>query len=136
MKKYEILEHKADLKIRAFGKTKEELFENAMIGMQNALQAKVKTQKLKVKNKIKIKSSNLNSLLVDFLSEINYLNEVNKEVYNNIKFTKFSDIELGGDIFGKEVERFGMDIKGVTYHDLDIHPKKDRTWEATILFDI
>ena len=33
MKKYEILEHKADLKIRVFGKTREELFENAMIGM-------------------------------------------------------------------------------------------------------
>ena len=33
MKKFEILEHKADLKIRAFGKTKEELFENAMAGM-------------------------------------------------------------------------------------------------------
>jgi hypothetical protein len=33
MKKFEILEHKADLKIRVFGKTKEELFENAMLGM-------------------------------------------------------------------------------------------------------
>ena len=30
MKKFEILEHKADLKIRAFGKTKEELFQNML----------------------------------------------------------------------------------------------------------
>lgn len=136
MKKYEILEHKADLKIRAFGKTKEELFENAMIGMQNALRAKVKSQKSKIKRKIKIKSSDLSSLLVDFLSEINYLNEINKQVYHDIKFTKFSNTKLEGDISGKEVERFGMDIKGVTYHDLDIHQKKDKTWEATVLFDI
>lgn len=34
--KYEILEHKADLKIRVFGKTKEELFENAMVGVFGA----------------------------------------------------------------------------------------------------
>jgi SHS2 domain-containing protein len=136
MKKYEILEHKADLKIRAFGKTKEELFENAMIGMQSALRPKLKVKSEKRKNKIKIKSNDLDSLLVDFLSEINYLNEVNKQVYQDIKFTKFSNTELKGDIFGKEVERFGMDIKGVTYHDLDIHQKKDKTWEATILFDI
>ena len=135
MKKYEILEHKADLKIRAFGKTKEELFENVMIGMQSALRPKIKNQKPKTKN-IKIKSSNLDSLLIDFLSEINYLNEVNKEVYNNVKFTKFSDIELEGNIFGKEVERFSLDIKGVTYYDLDIHQKKDKTWEAIVLFDI
>ena len=136
MKKYEILEHKADLKIRAFGKTKEELFENAMIGMQSALRPKIKNQKSKIKKRIKIKSINLSSLLVDFLSEINYLNEVNKQVYQDIKFTKFSNTELKGDIFGKEVERFGMDIKGVTYHDLDIHQKKDKTWEAIVLFDI
>lgn len=135
MKKYEILEHKADLKIRAFGKTREELFENVMIGMQSALRPKIKNQKPKIKN-IKIKSSNLDSLLIDFLSEINYLNEVNKEIYNNVKFTKFSDIELEGDIFGKEVERFNLDIKGVTYYDLDIHQKKDKTWETTVLFDI
>jgi SHS2 domain-containing protein len=136
MKKFEILEHKADLKIRAFGKTKEELFENAMIGMQSALRPKIKNQKSKIKKRIKIKSINLSSLLVDFLSEINYLNEVNKQVYQDIKFTKFSNTELKGDIFGKEVERFGMDIKGVTYHDLDIHQKKDKTWEAIVLFDI
>ncbi|MDI6591628.1 MAG: archease [Patescibacteria group bacterium] len=135
MQKYEILEHISDLKIRAFGKDKRELFKNAMIGMQNALRAEVKSQKSKVKS-IKIKSLNLNSLLVDFLSEINYLNEVNKEVYQDVKFTKFSDNELEGEIFGKRVKRFGLLIKGVTYHDLDIHQKKDKTWEATILFDI
>jgi SHS2 domain-containing protein len=30
----------------------------------------------------------------------------------------------------------GVHIKGVTYHDLDIHQEKDGTWQATILFDI
>jgi len=37
MKKYEILEHRADLKIRVFGKTKKELFKNALLGMTNSL---------------------------------------------------------------------------------------------------
>jgi SHS2 domain-containing protein len=136
MKKFEILEHTADLKIRAFGKDKKELFLNSMVGMQQALRPEIKNQKLKIKKKIKIKSNNLNSLLVDFLSEINYLNEVNQEVYNEIKFIKFSDTELEGEIFGNRVERFGLVIKGVTYHDLDVHQEKDGTWQATILFDI
>jgi SHS2 domain-containing protein len=135
MKKYEILEHKADLKIRAFGQDKKELFRNALIAMSSARRAKIKNQKSKIKS-IKIKSSNLDSLLVDFLSEINYLNEVNQEVYNNVKFDKFSDRELEGEIFGNKVERFELVIKGVTYHDLGIHQKKDGTWQATILFDI
>lgn len=135
MKKYEILEHKADLKIRAFGKDKKELFRNALIAMSSALRAKAKSQKPKVKN-IKIKSPNLETLLVDFLSEVVYLIQVNKEIYTNIKFKKFSDTEIKGRLFGRKVERFGEDIKGVTYHDLGIHQKKDGTWQATILFDI
>jgi SHS2 domain-containing protein len=61
---------------------------------------------------------------------------VEKEVYEEIKFIKFSDTELEGNLLGKEVERLGLGIKGVTYHDLDIQLKKDGTWQATVLFDI
>jgi SHS2 domain-containing protein len=45
--KFEILEHKADLKIRVFGKTKEELFENAVVGMFEAAKYEKKS---KIKN--------------------------------------------------------------------------------------
>lgn len=134
MKRFEILEHISDIKIKALGKNKKELFLNALLGMQEVLRPK--TKKEKVKRKIKIKSLDLNSLLVDFLAEINYLNEINKEVYQDIKFIKFSNTQLEGEISGQKVERFGLVIKGVTYHGLNIHQRKDQIWEATILFDI
>lgn len=164
MKKYEILEHKADLKIRVFGKTKEELFENAMIGMQSALRPKIKnlsriepkvimrgqkspkdsvlfpkmaglTGQAKIK-KIRVKSVDLPALFVDFLSEVLYLTQVNKEIYNKVKFKKFSDLELEAEILGQKVERFEEDIKAVTYYGLDIHQKEGKIWQATVLFDI
>jgi SHS2 domain-containing protein len=141
MKKYEILEHKADLKIRAFGKTKEELFLNMLLGMKESQKAEVVLEK--VKREIKIKSLNLEILLVDFLSEVLYLIQVNKEIYNSIKFKKFTDpstgsgqAEIEGELIGQKVERFGEDIKAVTYHGLEIRQRKDGTWEATVLFDI
>lgn len=134
MKKFEILDHKADLKLRAFGKNKKQLFENAMIGMEHLLRAEGKRLKSKPKE-IKIKSNDLNSLLVDFLSEINYLNEVNKEIYDKVKFAKFSDKELEGSLSGCKVESFGLMIKGTTYHNLEIK-QKNKIWEAIILFDI
>jgi len=136
MKKYQILEHKADLKIKVFGKTKEELFENAMVGMLKAAkyQKKLKTQKSKVK--IKIKSMDLPSLLVDFLSEILYLVETKKMVFEKVEFKKFMENEIEAILIGKPLKRMGVYIKGVTYHDLDIHQEKDGTWQATILFDI
>lgn len=134
MKRFAILEHPADIKMRAFGKDKKELFQNALLGMQSAL--RVKGQRAKVKRKIKIESSDLASLLVDFLSEINYLNEVKGEIYDEVKFKEFSEKKLIGEVLGKKVEEFGLQIKGVTYHGLAVRQKKDGSWETTILFDI
>lgn len=132
--KYEILEHKADLKIKVFGKTKEELFKNALLAMAES--QKGENFSGKVTRKIEIQSIDLISLLVDFLSEVLYLIQVNKEIYNDIKFTKFTDTELEAELFGQKVERFGEDIKAVTYHNLNIIERENRIWEATVLFDV
>ena len=134
MKKYETLEHTADLRIRAFGKTKKELFLNVLLGMTESQKAEKLAKE--AKREIKIKSLDLEALLVDFLSEALYLTQVNREIYNDIKFTKFTDTELEGELTGYKVERFGEDIKGVTHHDLNVHQKKDSAWETTVLFDI
>lgn len=135
MEKYKILEHISDLKIRAFGKTKEELFLNALLGMTESLKADVKSDE-KIIRQIKINSLDSSALLVDFLSEALYLIQVNKEIYNNVRFKKFTNTEIEAELFGKKVERFGEDIKAVTYHNLDIHQRVDGTWETAVLFDI
>ena len=134
MKRYEILEHKADLKIRAFGKTKEEVFSNMLFGMTESQRATFLPEQ--TKREIKISSTDLPSLLVDFLSEVLYLTQVNKEIYTEVKFIKFTDTGLEAELIGKKVERFGEDIKAVTYHSLDIHQREDGTWQATVLFDV
>ncbi|RLC40091.1 MAG: hypothetical protein DRH33_01070 [Candidatus Nealsonbacteria bacterium] len=134
MKKYEILEHKADLKIRAFGKTKEELFSNMLLAMTESQKAAILPQE--VKRDFRIKSLDPPSLLVDFLSEVLYLSQVNKEVYKEVKFKEFTNNEIKGELIGQKVESFGEDIKAVTYHDLDIHQENNGVWQATVLFDI
>ena len=132
--KYEILEHKADLKIKVFGKDKRELFKNALIGMFEV--AKYEGENGKIKRKLKISSLDLSSLLVDFLGEVLYFSEVKKEVYDSIEFLAFDDKNIEGILIGKKLKRMGIYVKAVTYHDLDIHQKKDGLLEATVLFDI
>jgi SHS2 domain-containing protein len=146
MKKFEVLEHKADLKIKVFGKTKEELFENAMVGMFEAAKyemikrlttRRLTTKRLAIKRlAIKIKSIDLPSLLVDFLSEVLYLAETKKLVFEKVEFKKFTENEIEAKLTGNQLKRMGIHIKGVTYHELDICQKKDGTWQATIIFDI
>jgi len=135
MRKFEILEHKADLKIRAFGQTKEELFLNTLLGMQESMKPEIKGEE-KVVRQIEIESLDLSALLVDFLSEVLYQNQVNKEIYNDVQFSKFTDTEIKGKIIGQKVERFGEDIKAVTHHNVDIRQNSNKIWEVTILFDV
>lgn len=133
MEEYKILNHTADIKVWAFGKTKEELFLNMMKGMAEILKP-VPDSKY-VKRNIKVKSIDLDDLLVDFLSEVLYLSQVNKEVYNNVKFNKFDDTELEGRLAGIKITSLGEEIKAVTYHELKIE-QKNGFYQATVLFDI
>ena len=135
MENYKILDHPADIKVQAFGKTKEELFINALKGMSEILKSEIKDKNQIVKNRIEINSIDLDNLLVDFLSEVLYLTQINKRIYNDIKFFKFSDKGLEGELSGYQIESFEEDIKAVTYHGLKIE-KKNNQYQATILFDI
>lgn len=136
MKKFELLEHRADLKIKVRGASKEEIFLNALLGMEEGLRPETEETKEEIKREIRIKSIDLQTLLVDFLSEVLYLIQVKKEVYHDIEFKKFTDTEIEARLLGQKARRFGEDIKAVTYHQLDFHQRKDGTWEATVLFDV
>ena len=92
MKTYEILEHKADLRIRAFGRTKEELFLNTLKGMSDSQTAETEEGTI-VQRELRVLSSDLPALLVDFLSEILYLEQINKEIYSRVEFKKFTEKE-------------------------------------------
>jgi SHS2 domain-containing protein len=62
--------------------------------------------------------------------------QTHKEIYNEVKFKKFLNNNLEAELIGNKVESFGEDIKGVTYHELEITKNKNGLYQATILFDI
>lgn len=144
MKRFTILPHTADVRLKVFGKTKEELFENALLAMAEILQ--IKNSKFKgqnYKSKIKIQSIDLNSLLADFLSEVLYQSQINQVVYADVKFSKFLDssavlgqAELEAEIFGNRVGHFKEEIKAVTYHELEIKKSPEGFFETTVVFDV
>lgn len=135
MIKYEILTHTGDVKIKVYGSTKEELFKNALEGMEAILKSKTKNKRSKTR-KFEVRSSDVNALLVDFLNEINYLRQVNKEMYMEVEFKNFSDNEAEGIVRGFEIYEFGEDIKAVTFHELDIRQNEKGEWETNIVFDV
>ena len=126
-KKFEILPHTADVRVKVFGETYEELFKNALLAMAEILKNNLSQIKNPAKAKINIQSPDINSLLVDFLSEVLYQSQMNKVIYSDAIFSKFSDFstsskqaELQAEIRGNKVDSFDEDIKAVTYHELEI----------------
>lgn len=136
MKQFEILPHTADLRIRAYGKTKEELFKNSLIGMSSFIKKSAIKQKPKIERTIQISSTDINNLLIDFLSEVLALGDINQEVYFDVKFEKFLDTKLKAKIYAVKVDEFDEDIKAVTYHEIDVKKNKEGLWEATVVYDI
>ncbi|MEK6820605.1 MAG: archease, partial [Nanoarchaeota archaeon] len=70
--KFKFLEHTADMKFQAFGKSLEEAFVNSALAMKEAISGKIRV-KSRIKKKIMVKGKDKESLLYNFLEEILFL---------------------------------------------------------------
>lgn len=138
MKNFEIIEHTADVGIRAYGKDIRECFENAAKGMFAIITDNSKIDSVG-EYRITLKAESLEDLLVDWLSELLFLNSAYNLVFGefDVKVDE-DDFSLDARVRGEEYRRdkhgYGTEIKAVTYHMLEI--KKGHPCEVQVLFDI
>ena len=134
---YKIVEHTADIGIEAYGKTLEEAFENAAKGMFSIITNNGKIER-KIERKIEIsRDGDDEMLLVDWLSELIYLHDVEKLVFGDFK-VKINDKLVAtayGEKYDREKHGYGIEIKAVTYHMLEIKRNK-KGFVIKVLFDI
>jgi SHS2 domain-containing protein len=141
-KQYEYLDHTADIKFQAYGKTREEVFENAALAMFNVI---IDTEKISgnIAREIILKSPDLESLLVDWLSELLFIFEVDEIVFREFRVEKIKE-ENGeysitsqalGEKYHLENLPFETEIKAVTYNQLEITTDADG-WKAHVVVDI
>ncbi len=142
---FESLPHTADLKIRVYGSTLGELFKNALIGMFQSIgpqtnkceliNERLVCKKLEIQHTIQLEAADLSSLLVDFLSEALYFSDVYNEAYLDAHIKTVTSTTVDAVVCGIHIDRFELEIKAVTYHDLDIK-KINNVWQTDIVFDI
>lgn len=137
MKKFQILEHTADLKIKVFGKDLPELFINAGLAVAEQQQPDISKQQITKDDweSIEIQSLDRETLLIDWLNEILSRSDLNQKVYCDFKIEELSENRLRAKIAGQKIDQKQIEIKAATYHGLEIK-KADEHWEAIILFDI
>ncbi len=138
MKKYEILDHTADVGVKAYGKTLSEAFENAAKAMFDIITDNSEVESTGQYD-IELQASELEQLLVDFLSELLYLNGAKNLVFGFFKVDldekeNMLKAKVYGEKFDLKKHKIGSEIKAVTYHMLEV--KKNKNCSVQVLFDI
>ena len=137
-KKYEVEQNDDNVVIKAFGSSPKELFSNVVSALASFQKPAPRLAVIKTKSKIPlfIESMDLNTMLVDFLEEIIYMNETEQEVYHDIKFTTFDDNKIEARLMGLKVDQFDNHIKGVNFEKCNVKQVSPKKWEAEVVLDL
>jgi SHS2 domain-containing protein len=138
MKTYELIDHTADVGVKAYGKNISEAFENAAKAMFDIITDNSDIESVGEYD-IKLEAPDLEQLLVDFLSKLLYLNSAQNLVFGFFKVeldekknTLFAHVF--GEKYNISKHKIGSEIKAVTYHMLEVNKKKP--YFVQVIFDI
>ena len=134
-KKYVFFEHTADIGIKAFGKTPQEVFVNAAHGMFSVI---ADTRRIKPKEEIEItqEASDYAELLRQWLQELLYQFSVTGIVFSRFSIKNLSSTNIKAAAFGDNApDKIKTEIKAVTYHQLEFKKIKNG-YEAKVIFDV
>jgi SHS2 domain-containing protein len=137
MKRFEEIPHTADWSFRAFGRDLPQLFENAafaMFAMQGRTERVVEGA-AETARTVETSGMDYESLLVNWLSELLYLQETHRETYHRFKIESLTPTTLCAHAFGSPRGKIEKIIKAATYHNLKIEQTPDG-WQATVVVDV
>ena len=136
-KDFEIIDHTADVGIRAYGANMNEAFANAARALFSLITELDDVDEV-LHRDTKLTAPDIESLLVEWLNELIYLFDVENILFKRFDITQLDNTRLKARSYGEKVDsskhRLKMGVKAATYHML----KVDRGDGCTVqvLFDI
>ncbi|MFH1630851.1 MAG: archease, partial [Candidatus Aenigmatarchaeota archaeon] len=133
----------ADMAFEAFGKSLNELFENAALAMFEVMTETSEIQQ-KTKKTIKVKSEDLKALLFDFLSELLFLKDSEYLVFSkfSVKIEKLPqdrgyslEAEVAGDTWDRNKHEIRTEVKAMTYSEMEIEEVSKDKFRAQVVLD-
>ncbi len=130
----EEINHTADVGIRVFGSTTEELFEGAALGMFGLITDLSRVEPVG-ETQVRASAEDLPALLVAWLSELLVLHETQNILLGKFQ-VRLDGLALDGKAWGERIDKkrheLKLAIKAVTYHRLTVDPAKG---VAEVIFD-
>ena len=134
--KFKFLDHTADIKFQAYGKTLKEVYENSALALFNSIyDRKVKQTK---KIKFSVKGRDMENLMYNFLEEFVFLFDAEHFLPSKVK-VKIDKTrkKIEAEVYGDSSENYDiqMHIKAVTYNDMFIKKQRNK-WVSQVVLDI
>ena len=137
-KPFEILEHTADVGIRAFGRELPELYENAARGMLGVLLDPASVRPAQEET-VAVSGADAVDLLVVWLHEILLRFEARKLAFAQVRVSEVAEWRLVATLKGEPLDRsrqeLRAEIKGVPYYGARVE-RAASGWVAEVYFDI
>jgi len=131
---FEEIEHTADRAFRVRGRSLPKLLENAAYAM-GALDGLGPAGKSSVMRETEVEGVDRETLLVNWLNEILYLEETHCEVYDRFHILEVSDTHLRAQFYGCTSGDRVTHIKAATFHNLQVKQTPEG-FEATVVLDV
>jgi len=135
MQKYKFLDHTADIKFQAFGKSLKEVFENSVLAVSEVIAKEKKGKERKIKEII-IKERDNEAMLQNLLEEVIYLFDSKGIVVSKAKIV-INKKKLNVELYGSSAKNYKElnHIKAVTYSEMFVKKIKDK-WVAQVVLDV
>ena len=138
---FEYLEHTADIKFRAYGKSPEEMLANGAAALFKAM-VDPATIKAKETWKVELEAPSLEQLAYDWLCELVFLFETESAVFATfaikLQQNESQSWSLYGEIGGERIDlkrhAFENEVKAITLHEFQV--KKNDMWCLQVVLDV
>jgi SHS2 domain-containing protein len=133
---FELLEHTADVGVRARGATLEAAFERATEGLAEVLGALRPGPGEPVT--VEVSAPDPGGLLVDWLNEVLWLREVREAWLAGVRVDRVGDGTAAGSVTFASAGPApdGTFVKAVTYHRLRVEPDPEGGWLIEVYLDV
>jgi SHS2 domain-containing protein len=135
---FRILDHTADIGVVVKGRDLKTLFENAGHAFFHLL-TDLRKVKPRVERRVEIGAESLERMMVDWLSELLYLHDVEGLLFKTFRVETVGKnglkARVTGELFQEGVHVIKTEIKAVTYHQIRV-ARAEGGWRARIIFDL
>jgi SHS2 domain-containing protein len=136
MKRFELIEHTADMGLEAYGKTLAEAFANAAYGMFSIIAELDAVREVETR-RVEISEDDMEGLLFEWLNSLLYYFDVEMLLFKRFDIIEFGEGRLVAECHGEKYDpsrhHLKTGVKSATYHMLEVDREKNR---VQVIFDV